>query len=1063
MIATEISNEFYVIGGTLRTDARSYVRRRGDDVLYAALRQGRFCYLLTSRQMGKSSLMVRTAQRLRESGSAVVVLDLTAVGQNLSVEQWYEGLIGLMGQQLDLEYELEEYWFAHERLAPLQRWRRTLLTFLLPRLRQPLVIFVDEIDAVRSLAFSTDEFFAAIREFYNQRTTNPDLARLTFCLLGVATPSDLIRDTRTTPFNIGERIKLRDFTEAEAAPLMYGLTQHTNDLQLGHALLKRVLHWTGGHPYLTQRLCQAVAQARATKIADVDRLNEELFLSPRARERDDNLLFVRERLLRSEADLVSLLELYDKVRRGKKVKDDETNPLVSILRLSGIVIAKQGLLKVRNQIYAQVFDGQWVADHLPNAELERQRRAFRRGQLRTAALAAAIILFLSASFAITREARQRAEALLYIAQMNLAQQAWESGNTARVLDLLKTPEELRNFEWNHLWQLTHQFEQEWKLEAPITALALSPDGQWLAAGHDNGSLQLLRTDGTFAPKNWKAHQGSINSLSFAPDGTRLASGGDDNTVYLWTVTNQQPLARFTGHNDSVHTVLWTRAETGAELLLSGSEDGALRWWDVTKQQPLHSETTDSDYPILAMALAPNGKTLALASLSGDIALWDATLRQPVRTLSMPNAATGIRCLQFSPDSTALAANSESGYAAVWSTADWQMRWSAQASRKALTSLTFSPDNQSLALGGVERRMWLADAHSGKLSEGLNGFADIVTGLLFTPDGQQIFSGSRDQNLRRWKLNRVPVIADYDTNLTSLDAVAFAPAQSDGATGLAMGGERGIQVWRLTTEGIATVWQKETPFVIALAWSDDGKHIATASEENGVSLWDAQSGEQKAEWLKEVKDLQLTALAFSPTEPLLVAGGTAGENSQHLLYLLNGQTGQVIAQSNEHKEPITCIAFRPDGRTVATGSRDGRIVFWNAQSLQKTGEITVPHQSPVLALAFDPQGEKLAGAGEKMGVMLWNAATYQSTQQLLGHAHHVTSLQFTADGRRLVTASKDQTIKLWDTATWQEVVTYQIPDGEPRALALTPQSHTLAVGTDNGRIKLWRKPSLQPSR
>src|SRR5262249_50489798 len=88
---------------------------------------------------------------------------------------------------------------------------------------QRLVIFLDEIDAVRSLPFSTDEFFAAIRECYNRRTRDPEYQRLTFCFMGVASPSDLIRDVRMTPFNIGRRIELTDFTEAEARSLAIGL------------------------------------------------------------------------------------------------------------------------------------------------------------------------------------------------------------------------------------------------------------------------------------------------------------------------------------------------------------------------------------------------------------------------------------------------------------------------------------------------------------------------------------------------------------------------------------------------------------------------------------------------------------------------------------------------------------------------------------------------------------------------------------------------------------------------------------------------------------------------
>jgi len=351
----------FVAGGTVQAGGGVYLERRADRELLEHCLAGDFTYILTSRQMGKSSLMIRTAERLAAEGARPVIIDLTEFGAQTTAEQWYKGILFAVQDQLGLCTSVAEWWPAQSDHSFGHRFTRYLREVALTDRHERLVVFVDEIDTTLRLDF-TDDFFAAIRFLYQHRAADPVLERLSFVLIGVATPGDLIKDAARTPFNIGHRIELTDFTLDEAC----ALTKHLRvPEQVGENVIRWTLRWTDGHPYLTLRAVRTLAESPpATWTAEaVDERVRSLFLHTGG-ETDSNLQFVRDMLTRKAFDREAVLRTYLDVRRGRHVPDKELDQVTSWLKLSGIVSNRDGLLHVRNAVYEQVFDERWARTHL---------------------------------------------------------------------------------------------------------------------------------------------------------------------------------------------------------------------------------------------------------------------------------------------------------------------------------------------------------------------------------------------------------------------------------------------------------------------------------------------------------------------------------------------------------------------------------------------------------------------------------------------------------------------------------------------------------------------------
>ena len=248
------------VGGDVQAANGTYLQRSEvDEQLFKVCLANEFTYVLASRQIGKSSLKNAIAERLIDEGVRVARIDLKRIGQVEEAEIWYFSLLDELASNLRLETDVEAWWDSQPRLSTFtQRFLRFLDDVVLTEISEPVVIFIDEIDTTLDLSF-TDDFFAAIRGVYNDRAQYPAYKRLTFVLLGVATPNELIKDNRRTPFNIGRPIPMRDFTRAECKRLSEAIeAKHPRQSQ---NYFKQIYDWTSGHPYLTQKLCVAVVNA----------------------------------------------------------------------------------------------------------------------------------------------------------------------------------------------------------------------------------------------------------------------------------------------------------------------------------------------------------------------------------------------------------------------------------------------------------------------------------------------------------------------------------------------------------------------------------------------------------------------------------------------------------------------------------------------------------------------------------------------------------------------------------------------------------------------------------
>jgi RNA polymerase sigma factor (sigma-70 family) len=559
----------------------------------------------------------------------------------------------------------------------------------------------------------------------------------------------------------------------------------------------------------------------------------------------------------------------------------------------------------------------------------------------------------------------------------------------------------------------------------VIGLAFSPDGKVIATSSWDRSIRLWDAGTGTLIRSLLGHTAEVSTLSFSPDGKLLASGGKDGTARLWEAATGKSLITLAAHTGEVRSVAF--APDGKNLATGGTDKLAYVW-EVESGKQL-TTFKGHEERVCSVAFTPDGKSLATCSWDKTARLWDAATGKEKRALKHES---WLECVAFSPDGKSVAiAGGWGGKVHLWDVAGNgdKPRWMGQ--QPLSISVAFSPDGKKLAAAGWEPTVRLWDVATGK-EEGAGsavGHTGWVNAVVALPDRKTIVSAGSDGAIIVWDTARGREVRRMDGNHDRIQCLAVSP---DGRTVAAGGRDKVVRLW--DEGGGKEVAKIEVGGLVkGLAFAPDGKRLASASGNDvfdgwvqaipghGAAVWDVATG--KPVFRLEGHEGGVKAVAYSPDGKTLATGG-----NDKSVRLWDAATGKETKRLDGHTGAVESVAFSPDGKLLASAGEDGVARLWRLGTDDKPVLLGKPN-GWLLGVAFSLDGRLLVTAarntgqgGVNMPVRLWDVATGKERGRFVGHQGTAAAAAFSPDGRVIVSGGGDAAVLLWD-------VTGRVKDGK----------------------------------